>query len=87
MGKTYRMLEEAQVLRQKGVDIVIAYFEPHGRKETIAKTEGLETLPRRIINYAGTPFEEMDTEAFLRRKPRWRWSTNSRTPMCRARSI
>jgi two-component system sensor histidine kinase KdpD len=69
VGKTYRMLEEALALKQKGVDIVIAYFEPHGRKETIAKTEGLESLPRRIITYAGTPFEEMDTEAVLRRKP------------------
>ncbi len=69
VGKTYRMLEEACALRQKGVDIVIAYFEPHGRKETIAKTEGLETIPRRMIAYAGTPFEEMDTDAVLGRKP------------------
>jgi len=69
VGKTYRMLEEAQEMRQKGVDIVIAYFEPHGRKETIAKTEGLEVVPRRILTYAGSQFEEMDTEAVLRRKP------------------
>jgi two-component system sensor histidine kinase KdpD len=41
VGKTYRMLEESQELRQKGVDIIIGYFEPHGRLETIAKTEGL----------------------------------------------
>ena len=27
------------------MDIVIAYFEPHGRKDTIAKTEGLEVIP------------------------------------------
>lgn len=69
VGKTYRMLEEAQELRQKGVDIVIGYFEPHGRKETIAKTEGLEVVPRRILIYNGSPFEEMDTGAVLRRKP------------------
>ena len=69
VGKTYRMLEEAQAEKQKGVDIVIAYFEPHGRKETIDKTVGLETVPRRTIVYAGTAFEEMDTEAVLRRKP------------------
>jgi len=69
VGKTYRMLEEAQVLRAQGVDIVIGYFEPHGRQETIAKTEGLETVPRRTLEYAGTKFEEMDTEAILRRKP------------------
>jgi two-component system sensor histidine kinase KdpD len=69
VGKTYRVLEEALALRQKGVDIVIAYFEPHGRKETIAKTEGLESVPRRILTYAGTAFEEMDTDAVLGRKP------------------
>jgi len=69
VGKTYRMLEEAQDLRQKGVDIVIAYFEPHGRQETIAKTAGLESVPRRVIPYAGSRFEEMDTDAVLRRRP------------------
>jgi two-component system sensor histidine kinase KdpD len=69
VGKTYRMLEEAQELRQKGADIVIGYFEPHGRQETIAKTEGLESVPRRVIPYAGSRFEEMDTDAILQRKP------------------
>ena len=69
VGKTYRMLQEAQELRHRGVDIVIGYFEPHGRKETIAQTEGLEAVPRRILTYAGSPFEEMDAEAVLRRKP------------------
>ena len=48
---------------------MIGYFEPHGRKETIAKSEGLETVPRRNLSYAGSHFEEMDTEAVLRRKP------------------
>jgi len=69
VGKTYRMLEEALAMRQKGIDIVIAYFEPHGRQETIAKTEGLETIPRQTLVYAGTPFEEMDADAVLQRKP------------------
>lgn len=69
VGKTYRMLDEAQKLRAEGVDIVIGYFEPHGRKETIAKTEGLESVPRRVLAYGGSQFEEMDTEAILRRKP------------------
>jgi two-component system sensor histidine kinase KdpD len=69
VGKTYRMLEEAQELRRQGVDIVIAYFEPHARPETIAKTESLEMVPRRVISYAGSQFEEMDVDAVLRRKP------------------
>src|SRR5579872_3574505 len=62
VGKTYRMLEEAQEMRRQGVDIVIGYFEPHGRLETIAKTEGLEAIPRRKVAYGGSQFEEMDTE-------------------------
>jgi two-component system sensor histidine kinase KdpD len=69
VGKTYRALEDAQSLRQQGVDIVIGYFEPHGRQDTIAKTEGLESIARRTLTYGGSQFQEMDTEAILRRKP------------------
>src|SRR5215471_15787160 len=68
-GKTYRMLEEAQELKKQGVDIVIGYFEPHGRKDTIDKTEDLEIIPRRKIEYRGVTFEEMDTQAILGRAP------------------
>ena len=70
VGKTYRMLEEAQEMRRQGLDIVIGYFEPHGRQATIAKTAGLEVVPRRVLDYAGSQFEEMDTEAILRRQPK-----------------
>jgi two-component system sensor histidine kinase KdpD len=63
------MLEEAQDLKKRGVDVVIGYFEPHARKETIAKTVGLEFVPRRKMEYRGSMFEEMDTEAILKRYP------------------
>jgi two-component system sensor histidine kinase KdpD len=63
------MLEEAQELKERGADIVVGYFEPHGRKDTIDKIGGLELIPRRKIEYRGVAFEEMDTEAILRRKP------------------
>ena len=69
VGKTYQMLDEAQSLRAAGVDVVIGYFEPHGRKDTIAKTEGLETVPRKTVEYRGATFEEMDTEAIIGRHP------------------
>jgi two-component system sensor histidine kinase KdpD len=69
VGKTYKMLEEAQDLKASGVDLAIGYFEPHGRQETIAKTAGLETIPRRRIQYRDSVFEEMDTEAILARHP------------------
>ncbi len=69
VGKTYQMLEEAQAAARAGVDVVVGYFEPHGRKDTIALTQGLETIPRKEIEYRGTVFGEMDTEAILLRKP------------------
>lgn len=69
VGKTYKMLEEARELKAAGVDIVIGYFEPHGRKDTIAKTEGFEIIPRRTVNYRDSIFEEMDTGAILARHP------------------
>lgn len=69
VGKTYRMLQEVRALKNQGVDVVIGYFEPHGRKDTMDLTEGMETVPRRRVEYRGTLFEDMDTEAILRRHP------------------
>lgn len=70
VGKTYQMLEEAQSLAASGIDVVIGYFEPHGRKDTIAKTEGLEMIPRVKVLYRGSVFEEMDTAAIIARHPK-----------------
>jgi two-component system sensor histidine kinase KdpD len=69
VGKTYRMLEEAQQLKGQGKDIVVGYFETHERKDTIAKAAGLELIPRRIVAYRGSTFEDMDTTAILARRP------------------
>jgi len=70
VGKTYQMLDEAQTLKGRGIDVAIGYFEPHGRKDTIAKTEGLEVIPRKKVQYRGSVFEEMDTEAIIVRHPK-----------------
>lgn len=69
VGKTYQMLEEAQSLKARGSDVIIGYFEPHGRRDTIAKTEGLEMIPRIIVEHRGARFEEMDTVAIEARHP------------------
>ena len=69
MGKTSQMLEEGQRLKAAGRNVVIGYFEPHARKDTIGMTEGLETVPRRTLEYRGARFEEMDTDAILQRAP------------------
>jgi len=69
VGKTYKMLEEIQQLQRDGHDVAVGYFEPHGRAETIAKLDGLELIPRKGVEYRGHVFEEMDTDAILRRHP------------------
>jgi two-component system, OmpR family, sensor histidine kinase KdpD len=69
VGKTYRMLEEALALRKRGVDIVLALIETHGRAETAALVQGLEIVPRRRHEYRGVQTDEMDLDAVLARKP------------------
>lgn len=69
VGKTFKMLQEAQERHRHGADVVVGYFEPHGRADTIAQLQGLECVSRRIIEYRGTKFEEMDVDAILARHP------------------
>ncbi len=69
VGKTFQMLADGHAAVQRGVDLVVAYFEPHARPDTIARAQGLEMVSHRKIEYRGSVFEEMDTEAVLRRKP------------------
>lgn len=69
VGKTYQMLQEAQHLKAKGNDVVVGYFEPHARADTIAQLHDLEVIPRRVVEYRGTHLEEMDTDAILNRHP------------------
>ena len=69
VGKTYRMLAEAQAEAEAGRDVVIGLLETHGRKETAKLAEGLEQIPRRRVPYRGVSLEEMDLPGVLRRAP------------------
>ena len=69
VGKTYAMLEAAQVRRREGVDVVVGIVETHGRPETEALLQGLEVIPRRSIEYRHRTFDEMDLDAVLARRP------------------
>ena len=69
VGKTYAMLEAAQEQRRDGVDIVIGIVETHGRSETEALVNGLEVVPRRVVDYRGTVLQEFDLDAALVRRP------------------
>src|SRR5271169_3566377 len=69
VGKTYRMLEEAHQLRDRGVDVVLGFVETHRRRETEERIGNLEIVPRRKINYRDVELEEMDVDAIIARKP------------------
>ncbi|MFV8750044.1 universal stress protein [Nannocystaceae bacterium ST9] len=69
VGKTYRMLQEAQQLSATGVDVVIGVIETHGRPETAALIEGLEQVPMRRIEYRGVGLDELDLDGVLARAP------------------
>jgi two-component system sensor histidine kinase KdpD len=63
------MLQEAQVLRGRGEDIVVGVVETHKRAETEALLSGLEIVPRRKTEYEGIVLSEFDVDAVLRRSP------------------
>jgi two-component system, OmpR family, sensor histidine kinase KdpD len=69
VGKTYAMLQEGNRLKQRGVDVVIGYVEPHARPETTAQIGALEVVPSRVTHYHGMQIWEMDLAAILARKP------------------
>ncbi len=49
VGKTFRMLQEAQNLLRNGIDVQIGLAVTHGRAETAALLEGLPVIPPRTL--------------------------------------
>ncbi|MEU6081644.1 DUF4118 domain-containing protein [Streptomyces sp. NPDC047108] len=69
VGKTYAMLAEAHRRVERGTDCVVAFVEHHGRPRTEVMLHGLEHVPRRVLEYRGSTFTEMDVDAVLARRP------------------
>ena len=65
VGKTFRMLEEGYSIKSEGIDVVIGLLETHGRKETAAKAEGLEIVPKKQMLRGEKMLNEMDTDAVI----------------------
>jgi two-component system sensor histidine kinase KdpD len=63
------MLEDAHHFKKQGVDIVVAFVEPHGRADTEAMISDLERVPMREIEYRGVTLQEMDVDAVIARRP------------------
>ena len=74
-GKTYAMLQEAQRVRAKGMDVVVGYVErhedvpPHRYQDTLALQKDLEQLPPQKLGGGDGVLEELDLDGALKRRP------------------
>jgi len=69
VGKTFAMLDEGWRRHRRGADVVIGFVETHGRPRTAELIRDLEVVPRKVVEYRGGTFEEMDLDAVLARHP------------------
>src|ERR1700723_717539 len=69
VGKTYAMLSEGHRRQGRGADVVAGFVEAYGRPHTEELINGLEVIPRRVVEYRGSRLEEMDLDAVLHRRP------------------
>ena len=70
VGKTYQMLEDADELRLRGVDVVLGFLEAQGRSDVNERAKEFETIPLLRIACRGSHTEEIDVVGILRRAPK-----------------
>jgi two-component system, OmpR family, sensor histidine kinase KdpD len=69
VGKTFAMLDEGWRRHRRGADVVVGFVETHGRPRTAELIRDLEVVPRKVVTYRDSSFEEMDLDAVLARRP------------------
>ncbi len=69
VGKTYAMLKAAHAAKDKGIDVVAGYIEPHGRAETEKLINGLECIPYLKVKHHGIMLNEFNLDEAIKRKP------------------
>ena len=70
VGKTYAMLKAAHAAKQRGIDVVAGYVEPHARTQTMELLQGLERIPNLFVDYNGISLREFNLDATIKRHPR-----------------
>src|SRR5215467_2118604 len=65
VGKTYRMLEDAQELQGRGTDVVLGFLEPQGRSDVQQRAKQFETIPLLRVACRGSHTEEIDVVGIL----------------------
>ena len=69
VGKTYAMLKAAHSAKERGINVMIGYVEPHQRPQTNALMQGLEKLSPLKAVHKGIRLQEFNLDAALERKP------------------
>ena len=69
VGKTYSMLLAAREASAAGQDVVVGYVESHGRPETDALLNGLQTVPPLQLEHNGLKVSELNLDAVIARHP------------------
>src|ERR1700733_478773 len=69
VGKTYAMLEAAQMKVKEGISLYVGSVDTHGRPETARLLEHLKIIPEKIIHYQDRAFKELDVDEVIRIKP------------------
>ncbi|MBO2453962.1 sensor histidine kinase KdpD [Actinomadura barringtoniae] len=69
VGKTFAMLSEGARRGVRGTDVVVGFVETHNRPKTAALVEDLEVVPRKLMDYRGATFSELDVDAVIARAP------------------
>jgi two-component system sensor histidine kinase KdpD len=70
VGKTFAMLEAAQLAQRDGIDVVLGVIETHGRADTARLTVGFEAIPPVVHQHRGVALREFALDAALARRPR-----------------
>ncbi len=69
VGKTCAMLDEGWRRFQRGADVVVGFVETHKRPYTMEQIRDLPVVPRKLVEYRNSAWEEMDVDAVIARKP------------------
>lgn len=68
-GKTYHMLQEGNILKKRGIDVVIGIVSPSNRPKTIEQIGCLEMIPSIKWMDNGVEKEDLDVDAIISRNP------------------
>ncbi|OGI20918.1 MAG: hypothetical protein A3B68_01740 [Candidatus Melainabacteria bacterium RIFCSPHIGHO2_02_FULL_34_12] len=69
VGKTYKMLQDAQEVYEHKKNILLGVIDTHGRHQTAELMENLPILPNKLIEHKGKYLPEFDLEAAILAKP------------------